>query len=516
MARAAVVAFVASFCTLVIEISAGRILAPMVGVSLYTWTSVIGVVLAGISLGAWVGGRLADRRPHPSTLGRLLLVASATTAVIAPAAEFLGAEDGPLGAIATTLLARVVVLAVLLFFLPSLFLGMISPVAVKLAVRDLESAGSVVGRIYAISTIGSIAGTFVTGFWLIASFGTRTTLAGVGVTLLVTALLAGGLLPRRGRAVTVVVLVVAAAVAAMRSKPPAPPHQRPLHQPGETGVVHDEESEYYRIRVERMVRKDDGAPMVALHLDHLVHSYADPADPSYLHYEYLRIFDSVARRTEARNPRPRILFVGGGGYTLPGVIARRNPGARVDVVEIDPAVTRVARRWFALKPDARLRPIHEDARWFALRARERYDLVFIDAFNDLSVPYHLTTLEAGRLFRRLLRPGGAIVANVVDDFGRGRFLASYVRTLQEVFSPGSAALVLVERDDLRSRRATFVAIGSDLLGAHLPPDFDTVAGGELEQWLGSRRAIVLTDDHAPVDNMLAPLFEDRFVQEERR
>ena len=513
MRRAAIVAFVASFCTLVIEISAGRILAPLVGVSLYTWTSIIGVVLAGISLGAWAGGRLADRRPQPSTLGRLLLASGAVTAAIAPAAELLGAE-GALSGITTTLVTRVVLLAVLLFFLPSFFLGMISPVAVKLAVRDVETAGSVVGRIYAVSTAGSIAGTFVTGFWLIASFGTRTTLAGTGAVLLVTALLFGDLLPRRGRAAALVLLTASAAASAAWPRPLAPPYQQPLLQPGDTGIVHDEESQYYRIRVERMLRKDDGAPMHALHLDHLVHSYFDPADPAYLHYEYLQIFDAVARRTEARVREPRLLFVGGGGYTLPGVIARRNPRARIDVVEIDPAVTCVARRWFGLETGGRLRPVHQDARWFALRSGERYDLVFIDAFNDLSVPYHLTTLEAGRDLRQLLRPGGAIVANVVDDFRRGRFLASYARTMQRVFPGGSAAVVLVEPDDVRSRRATFVTVASDAIGMHLPSGYEIVDHEPLEAWLEERNAIVLTDDHAPVDNMLAPLFEDRFVEEE--
>lgn len=517
--HAATVAFIASFCTLVIEISAGRVMAPLVGVSLYTWTSVIGVVLAGISLGAWAGGWLADRWPRRSTLGRLLLVAGVTTSLIAPVADYLAAGEGRLTAlgVAMTLVTRVVVLAFLLFFIPSFFLGMISPVAVKLAVHDLETAGRVVGGIYAVSTIGSIAGTFVTGFWLIARFGTRTTLAGVGAILLLTALFFGGLLPRRARIAAGVLLLLGAIVAVALPRPLLPPHQTPLTQPGETGFLHDEESEYYRIRVERVVSKETGVPLHAMHLDHLVHSYSDLADPAYLHYEYLRIFDAIARRSEMRRADPKMLFVGGGGYTLPRLVASRNPRAAIDVVEIDPSVTRVARRWFALGNEPRIRSFHHDARWFAMNGGGNgpYDLIFIDAFNDLSVPWHLTTFEAGRDLRALLHPDGAIVANVVDDFENGRFLASYVRTLQRIFPDGSAAIVLVEPDDVRSRRSTFVAVAAAVPGQHLPVSFTAVAGPDLERWLTRQRAIVLTDDYAPVDNMLAPLFTERFADEEQ-
>src|SRR5688572_24393462 len=164
--HASLVVFIASFCTLVIEIVAGRVLAPHVGVSLYTWTSIIGVVLAGISLGAWAGGWVADKRPKPSTLGWLLIASGLTALAIAPAADALAPTGGILSeaGVAQTLLLRVVVLAVLLFFLPSFFLGMISPVAVKIAIAGMETAGRTVGRIYAFSTLGSIAGTFITGF----------------------------------------------------------------------------------------------------------------------------------------------------------------------------------------------------------------------------------------------------------------------------------------------------------------------------------------------------------------
>jgi predicted membrane-bound spermidine synthase len=513
--RAAVVVFTASFCTLVIELVAGRVLAPHVGVSLYTWTSIIGVVLAGISAGAYAGGWLADRRPASSTLGWLLFAAGLAAIAIAPATTILAGDEGLLTTLglATTLLQRVVVLAFLLFFLPSFFLGMISPVAVKLAVRDLETAGRTVGKIYAFSTLGSIAGTFVTGFWLVAAFGTRATLIGTGVVLIAAALLLGDLVGRRGRIYAVMVLLAGTVFAASQTKPRLPPYMDPVLHAG-IGTVHFEESEYYTIRVERTVREDNGAPINSLHLDHLVHSYTDPHDPSYLEYDYLRAFNVVVQDIAERRPEFRVMFVGGGGYTLPRLIEHEHPGARIDVAEIDPAVTRVARHWFGLKRNGRVRTINQDARWFAMRGAGEgtYDAIFIDAFNDLSVPYHLTTRETSARLQQLLRPGGALVANVIDDFGKGRFLASYVKTLQSLFGAQNVAVVLESADDMRSDRSTFTVIASPNI-----PRFDdayVIPPADLQRYVASRGAIVLTDDYAPVDNMLAPLFTQRFVDEQ--
>ena len=515
--RAAIVAFTASFCTLVIELVAGRVLAPYVGVSLYTWTSIIGVVLAGISGGAYAGGWLADRRPVPSTLGLLLLAAGFASILIAPATDLLASDDGILTSmgIATTLLQRVVLLSFVLFFLPAFFLGMISPVAVKLAVKDVATAGSVVGKIYALSTLGSILGTFATGFWLVARFGTRTTLVGVGVTLIAAALLFGGLLGRYGRAAAALLLAGAAAYAGLWPGAHVPPYQDPLHHPAGTGIIHSEESQYYAIRVDRTIRDDTGAPMHALHLDHLVHSYADLDDPSYLEYGYLRTFNDVIDWKAREGPVFRLLFIGGGGYTLPRLVDARHPSAQVDVVEIDPAVTRVARRFFGVPRDAAIRTINEDARWFAMRRdHEPYDVIFIDAFNDLSVPYHLTTRELTARLKQLMTYDGALVVNLIDDYNKGRFLASYVRTLQSVFGERNVAVLLDDEEDMDSTRSTFVVIASRNLAAVTA---DTAAWilpqDRLQRYLVNRGAIVLSDDFAPVDNMLAPLFTDRFVDE---
>jgi predicted MFS family arabinose efflux permease len=170
----------ASGCTLVLELVAGRILAPFVGVSIQTWTSVIGVVLAGISLGNYLGGALADRASSDRTLGVLLAAGGLASLAVLP----LTGGAGALAPRSLPLLVRIVLLTIFLFFVPSVVLGMIPPVAVKCALRDLDRTGQVVGRMYAASTAGSLGGAFLTGFILIAHFGTRAIVLGVGLALL--------------------------------------------------------------------------------------------------------------------------------------------------------------------------------------------------------------------------------------------------------------------------------------------------------------------------------------------
>ena len=190
--KANVVVFIASFCTLVIELVAGRIMAPYVGVSLYTWTSIIGVVLAGISIGAYLGGLIADRYPRSSTLGWLLFLSGLGAFAISPLTNLVGGAN-----FQTSLMVRILLITTIIFFVPSCLLGMISPVVVKLTLNNLDKAGNVVGKIYAFSTLGSILGTFATGFYLISWMGTRHILFTMGVILIVCAPIFGGFFARK-------------------------------------------------------------------------------------------------------------------------------------------------------------------------------------------------------------------------------------------------------------------------------------------------------------------------------
>lgn len=253
-----ILTFITSFCMLVIEIVAGRILAPFVGVSLYTWTSIIGVVLAGISIGAYLGGKLADRFSQKKTLGWLLFVSGVATLSIAPVTTLVAGYHFP-----TTLMLRIVIVTAITFFVPSCVLGMVSPIVVKLTLRNVETAGNVVGKIYAFSTLGSITGTFAAGFFLISWMGTRHLILAMGGLLILTALSWGPLFRTR-KVTTGLVMLPSLLIAGTYSFA--------FRAPADSYTTCYKESDYFTIKVKDATSSDGKTPLKALVLDNLTHS----------------------------------------------------------------------------------------------------------------------------------------------------------------------------------------------------------------------------------------------------
>ncbi len=499
-----VIVFVASACTLILEIVAGRILAPVIGVSLYTWTSIIGVVLAGISVGNYIGGLLADKYPSRQTLGLILLVSGAFTVVILPLISIAGdvVSDLPL-------LPRIVTLTAVLFLPVSLILGMVTPIVIKLQLQELSRTGDIVGRFYAVSTAGSILGVFLTGFVLIQWIGTRPIVLAVAITLIAMALMFGDLWKLRGKLANVLPVVVAV-IAAFLS----------FTYDGIAEWVDsdcDEESNYFCIKVRERTIQDQ--TVRTLTLDQLLHSYVAQDDPSFLVYGYEKITADFVALQEYRSGTPKVLFIGGGGYTMPRLIEHRYQDWNVEVVEIDPVVTRIAHEYLWLPWDTTVISYHEDAR---MKARElangTYDLVVGDAFNDFSVPYQLTTHEFNQQVKQLLNPNGIYVVNIVDNIEIGQFLRAYVNTMQHTFD----YVYVLRDDDLWEQderpNVTYVVVGSstpisfeDLVEAneavgwhepitHFMPD------GVFLHWFHKEDPIMLTDGFVPVDQLLAPVF----------
>jgi len=508
--KANIVVFIASFCTLVIELVAGRIMAPYVGVSLYTWTSIIGVVLAGISIGAYLGGLIADRYPRSSTLGWLLFLSGLGAFFISPLTNLVGAAQ-----FQTSLMIRILLITTIIFLVPSCLLGMISPVVVKLTLNNLEKTGNVVGKIYAFSTLGSILGTFATGFFLISWMGTRQILFTMGIILILSALVFGGFFVRK-KVLALFFIVLIPLIWAFYGYAFKPPLDE------ETYFF--KESNYYTIKLKRDTTRSGGEPLEALILDHLVHSYTDLNDPLYLEYEYIRIYEEMVRWQADKRRSFKALFIGGGGYTLPRFIEAKYPQAGIDVVEIDPDITRVVKSYLGVSEDTRIRSFNEDGRWFVMNSKEQgsYDFIFGDAFNDLSIPYHLTTKEFAMQLKKLLKPDGLLLANVIDSFKKGAFMPSYIRTLEEVFGKGNVHLITLSSDYDHIGISTCVVVaspqrldiddfvktlkgkdGKEMTSHVMPQD-------RLQQYLKERYSVILTDDYVPVDNLIAPIFEERF------
>ena len=494
--QALMIVFVTSACIMVLELVAGRMIAPYVGVSLYTWTSVIGIVLAGISLGNYLGGKIADHHASKQLLGSLILLAGLLSLAIL-AIDWVGrfpTQDWPL-------VLEILFITGILFFLPSIILGMVSPLVAKLAVRDLASTGSTVGKIYSVGALGSIIGTFATGFFLISWLGTHMivitvaiVLAGLGILLMVSG--------RTGWLLASLLLASWSLMVILR----------PVWLEGPC----TRETNYFCIRVSETTWQDE--TLVVLRLDRLVHSYSSPDNPTHLKYIYEKIYAEATQYQADKSDSLRTLFVGGGGYTLPRYIEALYPDSEIDVIEIDPGVTRIAYDRLGLDPATEIQTFNEDARIFLEREPDTgYNLIFGDAFNDFSVPYHLTTDEFNQRVRAWLAPGGLYVVNIIDG-PSGEFLRSYVHTLQQTFQ--YVYLVPSNEEWRESVRSTFVIIAidealqiADLVQGSTGSDnrllTNLLSEPQTSAVLDEGRKVLLTDDFAPVDQMLAPVFGGR-------
>ncbi|HXG77378.1 MAG TPA: fused MFS/spermidine synthase [Gaiellaceae bacterium] len=381
--------FGAGIGALATEITASRLLAPYFGSSTIVWANLIGIVLAALALGYWLGGRLADRRPSPGLLGAVVLAASLCVAAIPFVSEpFLdltvqGLDEASAGAVVGSFVA-----VLLLCAPPVVLLGMVSPFAIRLAVASVETAGTVAGRLYALSTAGSLLGTFLPALVLIPWIGTQRTFLVVAVALAASACFLLG--PRY--------LLVAAALAALVALPPGAVKAEP-------GLLHEETSFHQYIQV---VERPDGRRLLYLNEGIAVHSVWRPDSvlTGGVWDAFLAVPPLLGR------PLERVAILGNAAGTTARALGVFYPGAHVDGVEIDPAVSRVARRWFGLEDNPRLRVHDADARPFLRAADERYDLVVVDAYHQPYVPFYLATREFFRLVRDRLAPGGIVALNV--------------------------------------------------------------------------------------------------------
>ena len=523
------IVFLSSACVMVLELVAGRLTARHLGSSLYTWTSIIGVVLAGISAGNYIGGRMADRWRPERTLGWLFLAAS----VACLGSLFLnqvvaGAAGGPDPSWQMDYPTRVVVSTLIVFMLPALMLGTVSPVTAKMAIARGKGVGASVGSIYAWGAVGSIVGTFATGFWLIAALGARGVVIAVAGGLGLIGLVLGPW--RILHAVWVAALVVMFWLSQTQSDKYFQAACGAGLQDGLASADGDGGAAFRRYRFARdshyqfiHVYDDGGARGLPggreLALDTLRHGYVDLDDPRHLEFEYEQIYGALTERFMSGRGALRAFFIGGGGYTFPRWVQERFPGSRCDVAEIDPTVVEACHQAMGLPRDTTIRTMLNDARVVVDRMcpERRYDLIIGDAFSDLAVPWHLTTVEFQRKLRAHLADDGVVLTNIIEDFhAGGRFLGAYIATARRVFkhvlvfctcrwgvSTGQDNFIILaaDRDDpglYDYLRTLGPGHGTDFPGSLLTEE-DLAA---LDSRSGRR---ILTDDNAPVENLLAPI-----------
>jgi len=399
----AAASFTCGTCVMVLEMAGSRVVAPYMGTSLVVWTSLIGIVMASLTLGYWLGGVVSDRHPRAKLLAQVIGGASLSTALVAVAANPL------LNAVARNIpnvYVGSVIAALALFSVPSVLLGMVSPFIVRLAMQSVGSSGSTVGRYSALSSAGSILGTFLGGFVLISVFASSTILFIIAGVLALTAL---GLY-RAGIRV-LAPLALAALACTFWSEAGAMP-VTPAGININTRYNHIRISDTRSFAMGRTVRILQTDPLGAQSL-----MYTDA--PNELFSEYTKFYDLAFHyKPDARN----VLMLGGGGYCVPKHLAATRPDVAVDVVELDPGITKAARDYFNLVDHPGTRIYHEDARQFLNRearlGERKYDAIFEDVFGSAyNIPFHLTSVECMRLVRSLLSTDGVFIVNVIGSLG---------------------------------------------------------------------------------------------------
>ena len=480
-ALATALVVLSSAAVLVLEVLVSRLVAPYVGLTLETYTASIGVALAAIAAGAALGGRLADRVDPRRWIGPALALGGALLLVVRPTVTALG-PDLPPGALSTVVLVAAAVG-------PSvLVLSAVAPGVVKLRLRSLDETGATVGRLSALGTLGALAGTFLTGFVLLSALPVSRVVLALGLLLVVVGLVLAVVLVRSRPDVRGIAVLVVAAVG------------------GSALLLADDgacqrETRYYCASVVPDPQRDSGRTLV---LDGLRHSYVDLADPAHLEFDYTKRFGDVLAAQPA-GPL-QVLHLGLGGGTVPRHLAAVRPGSRSTVLEVDPEVVRLDRERLGLVTGPDLQVQVGDARTrIADLPTDAYDVVVGDAFGSLAVPWHLATREMAEQVRRVLRPGGVYVLNVIDN-PPARFARAEVATLRAVFGEVLMLGPAAQRDGLVG--GNYVLTASDV-----PQPREALAqlsadrGGsdeafETQDFAGS--AQVLTDDDAPVDQLLTP------------
>jgi len=475
------VVFICGACTMVLELLGSRLLAPYMGTSIYVWTGLIGIILGCLSLGYWWGGKMADARPDAGFFSLLIFLAALFVGALAFLNEFiliaiqLTFNDLRLAAVAASLA---------LFGVPSVLLGMAVPYAVRLKMTSVNQSGSTVGGLYALSTIGSIAGTFLAGFFLIAYFNQNLILFLVAVTLALASAAIGAqrLLKLK---IVVAAFFMLCAVAA---------NSFAAHMNSE---LIDLNTRYNRVRIYRGYIDQGAVPVKIMQVNDETDSMMR-LDSDDLAAEYTKYY----RLVQHFNPGfKKTLMIGGAAYSYPKHYLREFPEASIDVVEIDPGLTELARKHFGLKDDPRLRIIHEDARTFLNRGEGRYDAIFCDAFKSYSIPHQLATKEAAQKMYGLLSANGVVIMNVISSVegDAGMFLRAEVATMKSVFPKVLLYPVKDPDDPHLVQNIMLVALKSSGKVPYVNAD------AELDKFLHHLWINDLTDDMPVITDDFAPV-----------
>lgn len=478
-----VTVFFSGATIMIYELVGTRVLGPYYGTSIYVWTNLIGIFLGSLSIGYYLGGKLADRRHSPNQLSQLLLVAGLLIIVT------LWIKEPLLKIFSTNIPSPGLgsALAAILLFMPSsLILGMVSPLAGKLKIHALGTVGVSLGTLYAVSTTGSIVGTYLAGYWLIPFLGTNKLLlilAGILVLLSLYISLTDKFFKLLAFGFVILNYSFIIQYQLAQSEEKFFDHDTPYNRVWILEQEKDFPLSTYRI----MGINAENHSSMYLYRDELANRYTE-------FFHLARHFVPGFQTT---------LMLGGAGYSFPKEYLRVYPDATIDVVEIDPGVTELARQYFRLTDDPRLNIIHQDARHYLNHGEAKYDVILSDVFGSrYSVPFHLTTMEAVNQLSNRLKDDGVVIVNLISGITgeNSRYLSAQYHTFAQVFphlylfvvDPGTPSdqiqnLILVaSKSSHQSLLVSTDPIIADLLSTKYHAPIEQITP-------------LLTDDFAPIE-----------------
>ena len=468
---------------MIFELAGSRMLAPYLGTSIFVWTSIIGVILGSLSIGYWLGGKLADKKTSFDFLSSIILGAACAIFFVFIVKDLILYlfQLGRFGIEVSSFLS-----SLFLFAPASILLGIVSPYATRLKITNLENSASTVGNLYAISTVGSIAGTFFAGFFLIPHLGTTNIILLLSATLVITSIV----LSRRLAVFQVVVLTAVLGSFWINKY---------IQQNLENLGIRVIDTEYNQVVLSEDTDKKTKKPALFLLTDPFVTQSAMFLEDSDLVFEYTKFFRLA---NHFKPDLKKSLMLGGCAYSYPKDYLKKNPEALLDVVEIDPGMTTIAKEYFNLKDNPRLAIYHEDGRTFLNRINEKYDVIFGDTFNSFSIPFQMSTRETASRQYDILNDDGLVILNMISaiEGKSGKFLRAEYATYRSIF-PQVYIFPVTEPDDgAKIQNVILIALKSDK-----QPDFKS-EDPELDSYLKNRwtGAIandvpIITDDFAPVE-----------------
>ena len=489
-----IIIFLVNAVYMILELIASRVLSPYCGSSNLVWTSVIGIILLSSSVGNYIGGIIADKGELKKNIKIILLMSVMFILFILIAQTPLLSL---ISKIISNIKAGAIFSTVILFFIPSMFIGFLSPIMIKLSLEDIEDAGKVSGKVYAVGTLGGIAGTFLGGFYLLPMLGNRASLLLLATIMCILIFLVDEVKNKKWLKYFIIVMIALIGILGSILINKLNYIKSARVKEGDVGITVEYDTEYGKVNITNYYTKSEPIRLFSVDKGNETVAYTREENKYELFSEYTKCYNLMFKSSKEIKD---VLMIGGAGYAYPKYYISHYEDKNMDVVEIDGKVTDLAREYFFLddlieeyniKNNNRLNIITEDGRTYLNKEAKKYDAILNDAFSGSSPAVTLTTIEAVEKIYNSLEEGGVYLTNIISslDGKDSKFVKAEVNTISQVFKNVYVIPVTTFEED---KVQNIMVIASDE-----KLNLDKVYNLNIKP-----NEIIITDNLCPVDNLI--------------